>query len=144
MTDVRLVQGNDDGDFYIEGGIVELSGGLESAAYLSLFGGDEQDNGAQDSAFEWWGNSLETDEAFKLRSRTQNLLRSLPNIPASLRKVEDAARLDLKWFIDKNVASSLDVEASFDGPTRIRLTIKIEADGNSESFEFIENWRAEL
>jgi len=144
MSDVKLVQSNDDGDIFIEAGVVELDSGLESSAYLSLFGGDENDDGSQDSQFEWWGNSLEVNPSFLLRSKVQNVLRSIPSIPANLRRVENAAQQDLQWFIDEKVASSVDVFASFDGPGRVRVTIEIKAEGDEKRFEFTENWRASI
>jgi len=144
MSDVKLVQSNDDGDIFIDAGVVEMSHGLETAAYISLFGGDENDDGSQDNPFQWWGNWLEDDAELKCRSRTANLLSSIPSIPANLRRIEEAAKLDLQWFISKKVASSVDVLASFVGPSRVKLIIDIKAEGNEESFEFTENWRASV
>jgi len=78
MSDVYLFQTNDDGEICIENGIVSLTGGLDTAAYLSLFGGNEQDDGSQNTSLNYWGNILENDKAFQYRSQTQYLLRSIP------------------------------------------------------------------
>jgi hypothetical protein len=49
--DVHLFQTVNDGDICVVGGLVEMSSGLDTAAYISLFGGNEQDDGTKrDSA----------------------------------------------------------------------------------------------
>jgi len=58
--DVKLFQTTDDGDIYVVNGIVEMSGGLETSAYLSLFGGNEDDDGSDGSPFSWWANLRRT------------------------------------------------------------------------------------
>lgn len=139
--DVLLFQTNDDGEIIVENGVVKLSGGLETAAYLSLFGGNEDDDGRDLNPFNWWGNIGVIDKAEQYHSKTQNLLQSIPAIPNNLIRIEDAAKNDLKWFIDKKVASSIEVLASIPGLNKIKLVIKITADGKESEFEFTENWK---
>lgn len=140
--DVLLCQTNDDGEINVVGGVVEMSGGLETAAYLSLFGGNEEDDGRADNAATWWANLDEIDPVSQYRSETQNLLQALPATTGNLRRIEDAATRDLAWFTQNNVASSLTVVASIPGLNKIKLTINIEAVGEESSFEFVENWKA--
>lgn len=140
--DVKLFQTDDDGDITVENGLVEMSGGLETAAYLSLFGGNEDDDGRADNPANWWGNIDEVDPAREYHSETQNLLQALPATTGNLRRIEDAAGRDLAWFVDSGVASSVSVSASMPGVNRIKLTIDIEAVGQESSFEFVENWKA--
>lgn len=135
MSDVLLFQTDDDGEIIVENGIVKLSAGLETSAYLSLFGGDE-DGG------NWWGNIDELDPANQYNSKTQTLLQSIPAIPNNLLRIEDAAKSDLKWFIDKKVASSIEVLASIPALNKIKLVINITANGKESTFEFTENWKA--
>ena len=139
--DVSLFQTNDDGNIEVVGGIVIMSGGLETAAYLSLFGGNEDDDNSQDTVFNWWGNIDETDPAKEYHSETQNLLQSIPATSGNLRRIEDAANRDLAWFIESKVASSVSVVVSIPALNRIKLTIAIEALGEESSFEFVENWK---
>ena len=139
--DVLLFQTNDDGDIIVEDGIVEMSGGLETAAYTSLFGGNEDDDGRADNPFNWWGNIGEIDPAKQYHSETQNLLQALPATSANLRRVEDAANRDLAWFIEEKVASSVTVAASIPGLNKIKIVVKIEARGVESNFEFVENWK---
>lgn len=140
--DVKLFQTDNEGDIEVRDGVVEMSGGLETAAYLSLFGGNEDDDGRGDSPATWWGNLGETDEARQYRSETQNILRALPATSGNLRRVEDAARRDLQWFTVYRVASALSVSASMPGVNRVKITVNIEAYGDESRFEFVENWKA--
>lgn len=140
--DVLLCQTNDDGEINVEDGIVEMSGGLETAAYLSLFGGNEDDDGRDNSSANWWANLDEVDPSRQYRSETQNLLQALAATTGNLRRIEDAASRDLAWFTQNNVASSVTVSASIPGLNKIKLTINIEAVGEESSFEFVENWKA--
>lgn len=140
--DVSLFQTNDDGNITVEGGIVTMSGGLETSAYLSLFGGNEDDDGRADNPDNWWGNIDEVDPAREYHSETQNLLQALPATSGNLRRIEDAANRDLAWFITSKVASTVNVSASIPGINKIKLTIDIEAQGEESSFEFVENWKA--
>ena len=140
--DVLLFQTDDDGEINVENGIVEMSGGLETAAYLSLFGGNEDDDGRDDNALTWWGNLDEVDPVRQYRSETQHLLQSTPATSGNLRRIEDAANRDLAWFTEQNVASSVTIEASIPGVNRVKITVKIEANGVESSFDFVENWKA--
>lgn len=140
--DVSLFQTNDDGNIEVEGGIVTMGGGLETAAYLSLFGGNEDDDGRKDNPTNWWANLDEVDPVREYRSETQNLLQAIPATSGNLRRIEDAANRDLTWFVQNKVASSVNVVASIPGLNKIKLTIDIEARGEESSFEFVENWKA--
>lgn len=141
--DVKLFQTIDDGNITIENGITEMSGGLETAAYLALFGGNEEDDGRDENPNNWWGNIGE-EPAKQYRSETQYMLRSLPATTGNLGRLEDAAIRDLQFFLDENIASSVTVVAGIPRLNRIKLTIAIEAEGEESNFEFTENWKASL
>lgn len=142
--DVRLFQTGDEGDIEVRRGVVEMSGGLETAVYLSLFGGNEDDDGRDDSPASWWGNLGETDESRQYRSETQNLLRALAATSGNLRRIEDAAARDLAWFTGDGVASRVTVAATMPGLNRIKLTVDIDATGSESRFEFVENWKSSV
>lgn len=142
--DVLLCQTNDGGEINVAGGLVEMSGGLETAAYLSLFGGNEDDDGREDSSLTWWANLDEADPARRYRSETQNLLQALPATTGNLRRIEDAASRDLAWFIDAGAASSVAVAASMLAVNMIKIVIDINAVGEESRFEFLENWKAPI
>jgi len=140
--DVLLFQTNDEGNITVEGGIVEMTGGFETMAYLALFGGNEDDDGRATNSKNWWGNLDEVDPARRYRSETQNLLQALPATTGNLRRIEDAANRDLAVFIEKRIASSATVVASIPGVNKIGIRTQIEADGEEHEFNFVENWKA--
>lgn len=139
--DVKLYQTDDGGEIDVRAGLVGMSGGLETAAYLSLFGGNEDDDGRDESPFTWWGNLDEIDPARRYRSETQHMLQALALTSGNLRRVEDAAIRDLAWLTSSNAASSVSVSASILGPNRIKLVVNVEAYGEESRFEFVENWK---
>lgn len=134
--DVKLFQTLDDGDIEVEGGIVAMDGGLEGAVFISLFGGN-QDGSA------YWGNRLELAKARQLVSETQTLLHTIPATPFNLRRIEEAAKRDLNWVIDERAASSVEVSASIPSLNRIRLHVKVSAQGGESTFIFAENWKTD-
>lgn len=140
--DVLLFQTDNDGDLNIEGGLVQMTGQLKTAVYLSLFGGNEHDNGRTNGVNGWWGNVGETDPARKLVSKTQNLINYLPAISANLKRLEEAVKADLQWILDNKIASVIIVEVSIPRLNQIQIDIEISAIGNSSQFTFIENWKA--
>lgn len=142
--DALLYQVNDDGEINISNGIVEFSGGLETAVFVSMFGGNEQDSGGDDSVLSWWANANEAQPERQYRSETQYLLRSTPAIPANLRRVEDAVLRDLSWLVEAGAASKVSAVASMPGLNRVKIAATIEAVGGPSEFEYIENWQAEL
>ena len=139
--DVKLFQNADGGEVTVEDGVAEMSGGLETSAFLSLFGGNEDDDGLRGSSATWWGNLDETQPAREYRSETQNLLRGIPATPNNLKRVKAAAERDLSWVTSERVASSVLVSVSMPGVNKIKLVIDIEARGEESRFEFVENWR---
>lgn len=142
MTDVLLFQTNDNGEIEIEGGLVTLTPGLDTAAYLSLFGGNWKDDGSQNNRQTWWGNLDETEPSKRYRSETQFLLGTIPAISRNLRRIEDAATRDLQWLLDESIASSLTVSASLIGLNRVKIEVIIRAEGDESQFNYTENWRA--
>lgn len=125
MTDVLLRNTVDGGEILVENGVCRMSDGLETAAFLSLFGGNEQDPGDADSTESWWGNVGEADPARRYRSETQFLLRSLPATPSNLRRIEQAAARDLDWMVSSSVAKSIEVTARIPGLNRVAVDVKI-------------------
>lgn len=139
--DVLLFQTNDDGDIISENGLLAMSGGLETAAYLSLFGGNEDDDGRSNNPANWWGNLDEIDPARQYRSETQNLLQALPATTGNLLRIEDAVKRDLAWMVSIGAASEVSAEVSILGINRILIDINVIARGEESNFEFIQNWK---
>lgn len=142
--DVLLYQTVDGGDLNISGGLVEMTGTFDTAAYISLFGGNYEDAGGSDRTLQWWGNISETNAVKRQISETQHLLESIPLTTGNLKRVEDAARRDLAWFISEGIASAVVVVGSIPALNTIQLDISITAEGNVNSFTFVENWEASI
>jgi len=132
--DIKLFQTNDNGDITVVNGLVEMSGGLETATYLSLFGGNEDGSN-------WWGNIDELDTADQYRSETQELLKSIPATSGNLIRIKDAVDRDIAWFIDKKIASLTTVTISIPALNRIKIVVTITVQGDESEFEFVENWK---
>ena len=131
--DVLLFQTEDDGDIRVsDEGLVEMTGGLETAVYLSLFGGNEDGS-------EWWGNVGETEPSKKYVSETQNLLLILPVTSANILRVEDAVKRDLQWILDGGFAKTLKISSEVKGLNRVALSISIDG----ISFQFNLPWGME-
>lgn len=142
VSDVYLFHTPDGGDIRCANGVIELSDGLETAVYLSLFGGNAHDSGLEsDNAKQWWGNLIEAEPARQMRSETQVLLRSTPAIPANLRLIEEAAGRDLAWLIP-NQATQVSVFCTMPGLNRVRLEIKVVTVDGDRQFNFVDSWRA--
>ncbi len=141
MSDVLLFQTNDNGEINVVGGIVELSSGLETAAYLSLFGGNEQDAGIDQDVQTWWGNIDESDPAKHYKSETQHLINILPANTGNMRRLEQATLRDLDWFVKEKIASSIGVVASIPDLNKVSIEILITAQGIEHVFNFTENWK---
>ena len=140
--DVFLAQTVDDGEIDVINGLVTMSGGLDTAAYLSLFGGNEADDGRASNPANWWGNIDETRPARQYRSETQNLLTGLPATTGNMLRIEDAVRRDLDWFLSENIASLIEVDVTIPELNKVNISVRIEADGLETRFNFVENWKA--
>jgi len=140
--DISLFQTPDGGDITVDSGIVIMGGGLNTAVYLSLFGGNEDDDGRPNNSANWWGNIGEENPSREYHSETQNLLQGLPATTGNLKRLQDAAVRDLAWMLNDSAASYINVVASIPGVNKIKLTIDIEALGQESRFEFVENWKA--
>ena len=133
MTDVLLCQTINNGDISLEAGVVEMSPGLETAAYLSMFGGSD-----------WWGNVDETVPARQYSAKTQAALETLPPTSRNLLRIEEAAKQDLGWFISEGVASSVEAVETIPALNQVKLAISIKAEGQEADFEYTENWKNSL
>lgn len=140
---VLLSENNDGGELIITHKNLELSGGLLTAAYFSLFGGNDEDDGRGNSTKTWWGNLVEENPSSRMLSRTQHLLKSLPFTTSNLQRLKDAAQKDLEWMIKDKVASSVEVSISIPCVDHVHFNISIYAEGKVHNFTFSANWKAE-
>lgn len=137
MTDVLLEHTDDGGEVTFVAGQPLTTEGLETAVYLSLFGGNERDSGLDDGdRLQFWGNFSEQDAVRRYRSETQHLVRSLPLTPSHLRRIEDAATSDVQWLVDEGFATGVAAEATMPALNTVKLDLSVEVDGETHSFVF--------
>jgi phage gp46-like protein len=136
-VDVVLLNTPDGGELSVKNGIVELTDSIDTAVILSLFGGNDDDAGDDSTlARSWWGNTAITDLTRRQRSETQYLLRSLPLIPANLKRIEDAASRDLAWLTASRIATFVRTRATMPGLNRVKLEVFIPVDDRVYTFTF--------
>lgn len=133
MSDVYLYQSADDGEIDAEQGDVLMTTGLETAVYLSLFGGNFRDDGTANSPNAWWGNLNAETAGERQISRFQNFINGAPATSANLRRAEDKAIADLAWLAE---TEEVKVVASIPSSNRIKISITI----RSDKYEFTEQW----
>ena len=138
MTDVRLYQTNDGGEITFVQGNPEMSEvEFETAAYLSLVGGNIEDDGSvATESLQWWGNRTETDPVRQYRSRFHGAVQGSKNLASDVLRIEEAAALDLAWFVDEGVADEVRVSATVPNYQRLDLTVDIQVGDNEYSFTF--------
>ena len=141
--DVLIYQAADGGELAMQGGVLALTGGFESAVYLSLFGGNRDDDGREQNRMNWWGNLSESNPARQYRSETQYLILRLNPTSGNLLRIEDAMRADLGWFLTENIVSDLETGARIPRKDELQLNVVLFAEGDEQSFSFTENWRAQ-
>jgi len=139
----------------LDGGDIELTDddlfvsdqGFDTAIYLSLFGGNELDNGSDSTKPKtWWGNLTETDNPErKIISHTQFIITGLPATPANLNKLKEAIKADLQWMVNELIIDTLNITVTI--ATKSRVNIIIEGIKNKKKIfgtKFEQNWLAKL
>jgi len=136
MTDVALRNTDDGGEITMENGLLVMDDGLYVAVYLSLFGGNVDDSGADgDKPKQWWGNLSEAEPENTYRSETQAALNSLPLVPASLRQIQDAIGRDLAWMVPDEV-EAVDATVTMPALNTVKMTIELSVDGTKHVYDF--------
>lgn len=140
MPDVRLFHSLDGGEIEVSNNDVVTGKELETAAYLSMFGGNERDNGlTSGESLQWWANFEEPTAARRYRSEVQALLLDLPATPENLRKVEDAALRDLDWMTSE-LKAKVAVEATIPDVDAVNLAVAIQIGKTTYTFDIASKW----
>jgi phage gp46-like protein len=124
MSDVLLFQTPDDGEVEAVNGVVTLTDLPGSAAYISLFGGNQE--GAT-----WWADESMT-------SRTQQLLDELPPTSGNLLRLSDAMSTDLAWMTAAPYGWTVATSAFIPALNRVTLVVDI----NGTAYQFTQEWTA--
>jgi phage gp46-like protein len=142
VADVLLEHKPDGGDIRMPAGEgITMTEGLETAVYLSHFGGNAEDNGTDATAhLQWWGNRGETDERRQLRGGLQAALQSLPVTSGNLLRLGDIAADDLQWLVDEGLAESVRSSVTLVGPKRIELVDHITVSGRTYQIRNFATW----
>lgn len=122
-----LIYGSTEGAEINEiGGYIEMTTGLETAVILSLFGGNDLDDGSESTdALQWWGNDGEPTERH-LRSEFSAAINGGPVNSASIVTIRDAAQRDLdRDLVATGRSKSVTVKARLDSPKRLQLQIQV-------------------
>lgn len=135
MPDVRLYMTPDGGGIDVANGVIVMSDDmLETAAILSMFGGNEQDGGQEGTRhLQWWGNLDEPLPERRYRSESQFLLRSIPLISGNLLRLQDAAAGDLAWMVAE-LGAKISVAVRMPRVNAVAYDITIDVDGRKVAF----------
>jgi phage gp46-like protein len=128
--DLLLQETPDGGEIILENGLFKSDKSFSNAVYLSLFGGNKEDNGKVKNNKEWWGNTIEgIEENEKLVSRFQNIIYGLPMTVKNIREAEAAAAIDLGWFKNEKIIDVLNIYGRATGKNNFELVIEMLKDG---------------
>ena len=130
--DLLLVDSPDFGEIVIEDGIVLGDKTFNTATYLSLFGGNKDDDGKIKTNKTWWGNTLPgVSKNEKMVSRFQAVIFGLPMTSKNILKAESAAQLDLEWMIEEGIADEVIASGRATGKNKFELKVEIKAHGET-------------
>ncbi|AUR94091.1 hypothetical protein NVP1191O_32 [Vibrio phage 1.191.O._10N.286.52.B4] len=127
--DVLLFQTLNDSDMSITDGIVQMTQGLETAVYLSLF-----------SPVDTYLNEAAETNDEKLSSQTEEIIQNKPQSSKNYQLLVQAVNADLKWLVTNGNANSIDTSVSSDGLNRVIISITIEQDSSSTNITLPVEW----
>ena len=129
--DVLIHSTNDGGEIDVEDGLILDCNTFSTAVYISLFGGNKDDDAGR-SKETWWGNLIPgTVENERVVSHFQAVICGLPLTSGNLKKAQTAAELDLKWLKDEGIADSVTVTLKAEDVKRVCASVEITKDGTS-------------
>ena len=127
--DVLLFQTLNDSDMSITDGIVQMTQGLETAVYLSLF-----------SPVDTYLNEAAETNDEKLSSQAEAIIQNKPQSSKNYQLLVQAVNADLKWLVTNGNANSIDTSVSSDGLNRVIISITIEQDSGSTNITLPVEW----
>jgi hypothetical protein len=140
--DVLMFHSNEDcGEILESNGIIEMTTFYQTMAYLTLAGGNQDDDGSEATAYlQWWGNEGEPVER-QYRGRFQRHLSGSPLTSASIIDIEADAKHDLEAAFLPDYAMSVSVSASIVAPKMVQLDVGIVA-LNGETYPMVLKFEA--
>lgn len=127
----------------IENGALAVDSGLETSVLISLFtdarvSDDELPDGLTDKRG-WWGDLFSNIEGDKIGSKLWTLSRAKIEL-TTLAGIENFVVEALNWMIEDGVATSIDVNASYDEFNRAIVAININRPQGDEPNRFDFFW----
>lgn len=140
--DVKLFITKEGFDINLKDNFVEMTSSFESAIFLSLFGGNEEDNYSEATEkMQFWGNIIEDNE---YRSRTLQFLNGSNASAQNLKLLEQDILLDLNWFVEQNIADTVEVDCSIPAFNELKIVIRILRDSKLLSTSnYRLNWKSQ-
>lgn len=129
--DVRLVSGDDGADIAVSNGLVEPCADSGTAAFLSLFGGNDGDADGRGRGA-WWGNGVSgTAVAERVKSGFLAEISGKSVTGAMISRARKAAEDDLKWMVDEGIADSVSVSVVAEARNRLGVTVDARKGGGT-------------
>lgn len=119
------------GDLVVENGLVQDCRDFSTSVYLSLFGGNAEDDAGRDTET-WWGNLIPgTMENEKMFSSFYAITSGLPLNSGNIKKAVAAAERDLHWMIKEGIADDIEATISAENIKQIHLTVRVSKEGKN-------------
>jgi len=130
--DLLLEDTPDGGDIQILNDFFVNDLSFNTAVYLSIFGGNKDDNGKVKNKFTWWGNTLDgVPENEKIISRFQAVIFGLPMTTKNIKEAETAAKMDLQWVISEGIGDTVLTAGTAITRNKFQLQITIQTKGKN-------------
>lgn len=121
--DIKLFLTNEGFDINLKENFIEMTNGFESAVYLSLFGGNDEDDASEATKKNrFWGNELND---YEYRSKTLNFINGRNANAQNLKLLEKYVLLDLNWFVEENIADKVEADCSIPAFNELKIEIKL-------------------
>lgn len=120
------------GEINIENGIIEMTGGFETAFFLAVFGGD----------LPFWGNDVILDDETPLVSTFPDVIKKNVVSDNVRKDGEKAIEKDLAFLVDQKIADSVKVFGSILTVHSIKWDIQITKPSGDSKFQI--NWDSQL
>ena len=143
ITDIRLVEKYDGGDYVLNANDVQLISGLQNMPYIGLFGGNLEQNttGPKDSeqTFDFWGNFLlhPSQQNIWFNSRTEQLLKEVALTSAGRIQIEQQVKKDIEFI---QGFAEVSVSVRLNSVDRIIISITLNEPNKLNSTELVYIW----
>lgn len=129
--DVLLEVADGTADMVVTANAIHDCRTFDTAVVLSLFGGNDEDDGKSDGKT-WWGNCIgNTSKAERIESRFQHITHAMGLSSAALREAEKAASMDLAWMKDEGIADEITCTGSILDRNSFSLIVLVKKSGNT-------------